>query len=46
MGIAANLEEFLVDFEVYGLNEEVWNKFGKGKNYDAFLVKRELLLNL
>ncbi len=31
MGIAANLEEILVDFEVYGLNEEVWNKFEKGK---------------
>ncbi len=42
MGITTSLEEVSQDFEVYGLIEEDWEKFEKGKNYEAFLVKRKL----
>ena len=42
MGITKNLEEILVDFEVFGLNEDTWLEFEKEKSYKAFLVKRKL----
>ena len=42
MGIAANLNEIIKDFEVYGLTEDDWEKFEKDKNYKAFLVRRKL----
>lgn len=42
IGITANLEEIREDFEVYGLIENDWEKFEKGKNYEAFLVRRKL----
>ena len=42
MGITTNLEEILEDFEVYGLYKDTWQKFEKGKEYEAFLVKRKL----
>jgi hypothetical protein len=42
MGITANLENILKDFQIFGLSEDAWHKFEKGKNYDAFLVKRKL----
>jgi hypothetical protein len=41
MGITINLEEIKEDFEVYGLSDEIWVKFEKGKDYEAFLVKRK-----
>lgn len=40
IGIIINLEEISVDFEVFGLRENVWYEFEKGKNYEAFLAKR------
>lgn len=43
MGITANLEAILEDFEVYGLSDDAWRQFEKGKEYEAFLVKRKLL---
>jgi len=42
MGITTNLEEILEDFEVFGLSDETWSEFEKGKEYEAFLVKRKL----
>lgn len=42
MGIAANFKEILVDFEIYGLNDESWQNFEKGTAYEAFLVNRKL----
>ena len=39
MGITVNLEEILEDFAVFGLSDETWEKFEKGKKYEAFLVK-------
>lgn len=42
MGITTNLEEILEDFEVSGLSDETWHEFEKGKEYEAFLVKRKL----
>ena len=44
MGITLNLEEISADFEVFGLKENVWYEFEKGKNYEAFLVKRRTKL--
>lgn len=40
IGITVNLEEISVDFEVFGLKENVWYEFEKGENYEAFLAKR------
>ncbi|MEP6466461.1 MAG: hypothetical protein ABJB05_09145 [Parafilimonas sp.] len=42
MGITVNLKGILEDFEVYGLSDDNWQKFEKGKEYEAFLVKRKL----
>ena len=42
MGITTNLEEVMEDFEVFGLSDEIWREFEKGKEYEAFLVKRKL----
>jgi hypothetical protein len=42
MGITNNLEEILGDFEVYGLQNNNWNTFEKGEDYEAFLVKRKI----
>lgn len=41
-GITANIEEILTDFEVYGLQNEIWQQFKKGQEYEAFLAKRKL----
>lgn len=40
IGITNNLEAIENDFEISGLKGDVWNKFTKGVEYDAFLVKR------
>ena len=42
MGINTNLEEILEDFKVFGLSDETWREFEKGKEYEAFLVKRKV----
>jgi hypothetical protein len=42
-GITANIEEILTDFEVYGLQNYIWQPFEKGEEYEAFLAKRKLL---
>ena len=42
IGITTNLEAILEDFEVFGLSGEAWREFEKGKEYEAFLVKRKL----
>ncbi len=39
--ITTNLEEILEDFEVFGLSDETWQEFEKGKEHEAFLVKRK-----
>lgn len=41
IGITNNLEEIQKDFHVFGLKNDSWEKFEKGVNYDAFLVKRK-----
>ena len=42
-GITANIDEILADFEVYGLQNDLWQPFEKGEEYEAFLAKRKLL---
>lgn len=42
-GITANIDEILTDFEVYGLQNDLWQPFEKGQEYEAFLAKRKLL---
>ena len=42
-GITANIVEILTDFEVYGLQNDLWQPFEKGEEYEAFLAKRKLL---
>lgn len=29
------------DFEIYGQTDEEWERYEKGKNYDAFVIKRK-----
>ena len=41
MGIAANFEEIITDFEIYGLQKDDWQEFKFGQEYEAFLVKRK-----
>ncbi len=41
MGITNNLADILADFEVYGLEKDIWYTFKKGQEYDAFLVRRK-----
>jgi len=41
MGITTNLEAILPDFQVFGLQNEIWHEFKKGEEYEAFLVKRK-----
>lgn len=43
IGITNNLEAIEKDFEISGLKGDAWNKFTKGVEYDAFLVKRRKL---
>ena len=42
-GITANIDEIFTDFEVYGLQNDLWQPFEKGEEYEAFLAKRKLL---
>jgi hypothetical protein len=41
MGIADNLLEINQNFDVFGLLEGDWEPFQRGRNYDAFLIKRK-----
>lgn len=43
IGITNNLEAIEKDFKVHGLKDNVWHKFEKGVDYDAFLVHRKKL---
>jgi hypothetical protein len=40
MGIAYNLEEIQEDFEIEGLTKDRWEPFQRGRNYNAFSVRR------
>ncbi len=41
MGISTNLDDILIDFDVYGYINDAWRIFEKGVNYEAFLIKRK-----
>jgi len=41
MAIAKNLEEISENFEIEGYINRAWELFQKGRNYEAFLVKRK-----
>ena len=41
IGITNNLQAIEKDFKIYGLKDNSWNKFVKGIEFDAFLVKRK-----
>ena len=43
IGISNNLEAVIMDFQIYDLYNNYWESFQKGKNYEAFLVKRKNL---
>ncbi len=40
MGINKYYEKVIKDFEVYGLIDDQWFDFEKGKDFDAFVVRR------
>jgi hypothetical protein len=40
MGISNNLAEINTDFLVFGFRKNGWETFEKGKEYEAFLVKK------
>jgi hypothetical protein len=42
MGITKNLEAILPDFQVFGLQTDLWHEFNTGQEYEAFLVKRKI----
>lgn len=41
IGIAHNLREIKDNFEIYGLWDGHWEFFQRGRNYEAFLLKRK-----
>jgi hypothetical protein len=41
MGIAHNLLEIKENFEIYSLLDGHWESFQRGRNYEAFLIKRK-----
>jgi hypothetical protein len=41
IGITNNLEEIRNDFRVFGIIEDTWEVFVKGRNYEAFLVEKK-----
>jgi hypothetical protein len=41
MGVANNLEEIRNDFEVFGFIRKSWEPFEKGRDYEAFLIKKK-----
>ncbi len=41
MGISANIENILVDFDLLGLINDNWYDFDKNIDFEAFLVKRK-----
>lgn len=41
IGITNNLEEFKCKFHIFGLQHEVWELFEKGREYEAFLIKKK-----
>jgi hypothetical protein len=41
MGLTNNLAEISVDFDVYGLKNDIWEIFITGEDYEAFMVKRK-----
>ena len=41
MGIADNLLEINENFKVEGRLEELWEPFQRGRNYEAFLIRRK-----
>ena len=41
IGIAGNLLEINEIFEVKGFLDELWEPFQRGRNYEAFLIKRK-----
>ena len=43
IGIANNLIEIKMDFEVFGLKDNLWHTFIKDDDYKAFLIKRKKL---
>ena len=43
IGIANNLIEIKMDFEVFGLKDNLWHTFKKDDDYKAFLIKRKKL---
>jgi hypothetical protein len=41
IGLTNNLAEIRNDFHVFGLIDDAWEVFAKGRNYDAFLIERK-----
>jgi hypothetical protein len=41
MGIIKYFDIVQEDFEIFGLSENEWERFEKGKNYQAFVVQRK-----
>lgn len=40
MGITNNLNDIIKDFEVFGYIRETWEIFEKGRDYEAFLIRK------
>ena len=41
MGITNNLTDIAEDFYIFGLRDDVWEKFIVGEDYEAFMVTRK-----
>ena len=41
IGISNNLQEIAKSFHIYGFAHGKWHTFEKGKNYDAFLIRKK-----
>jgi hypothetical protein len=41
IGLAKNLNEIMIDFELYGIRNSEWQKFEKNMEYDAYLLRKK-----
>ena len=46
IGIANNLAEISIDFVAYGFHGGVWEVFERGKDYEAFLIKKNSIFGV
>lgn len=45
IGISNNLDKIVNDFELFGFIDNGWEKFKKGRPYEAFLIKKNSIFD-